>query len=102
MPCPILSAVLLPALAVYPDHPVRIVTPVAPGGGNDVVTRMPREIVGRIIREPEIDETFIEFGIGPPGTRPEELGKISAPTSRAGPASSGSAAFTPGKNNISK
>lgn len=75
MPCPILSAVLLPALAVYPDHPVRIVTPVAPGGGNDVVTCMPREIVGRIIREPEIDETFIEFGIGPPDTRPEELGK---------------------------
>jgi tripartite-type tricarboxylate transporter receptor subunit TctC len=44
--------------------------------------RVPREIIGklntelvRIIRDPEISKTFIELGIEPLGTSPEEFGK---------------------------
>ncbi|MDB5812366.1 MAG: transporter [Betaproteobacteria bacterium] len=36
----LLLSIALNAYAAYPDHPIRLVVPVAAGGGNDIVARM--------------------------------------------------------------
>ncbi len=44
----------LPALAVYPDKPIRLVVPFAPGGGTDLVGRLVAEGMAQDLGQPMI------------------------------------------------
>jgi tripartite-type tricarboxylate transporter receptor subunit TctC len=40
----------------YPDHPIRLMVPGAPGGGMDVVARMVADSIGGILKQPVVVE----------------------------------------------
>ncbi|RAI57463.1 Bug family tripartite tricarboxylate transporter substrate binding protein [Roseicella frigidaeris] len=49
-------ALLHPALAAYPDRPVRIVSGFAPGGLNDIVSRAMAQALGPVLGQPVVVE----------------------------------------------
>ncbi len=56
------------ALAGYPDHPITLIVPYAPGGGNDVVARAVAEPMSKSLGQPVIIENRGGAG-GSVGTR---------------------------------
>ena len=58
--CLLLAALALPALAQTPapnfERPIRIIVPIAPGGGTDVFARLLAEIVGTSLGQPIVVE----------------------------------------------
>src|SRR5712664_2965251 len=51
-----LLALCVPAFAIYPERPVTIVVPFAPGGANDVVVRIIQQPLGDALGQPVIVE----------------------------------------------
>jgi len=51
-----LALVALPALAQYPDHPIRAVVPFPPGGGTDVFARLVSERLGKTLGQAVVIE----------------------------------------------
>src|SRR5215510_4706928 len=56
------------SVAVYPDHPITLIVPYAPGGGNDVVARAVAEPMGKSLGQPVVIENRAGAG-GSVGTR---------------------------------
>ena len=57
-----------PAQPGYPDHPITLIVPYAPGGGNDVIARAVAEPMGKSIGQPVVIENRGGAG-GSVGTR---------------------------------
>lgn len=51
-----LCAASSPALAVYPDKPVKLIVPFAPGGGTDIVGRLLADRLSLLLKQPFIVE----------------------------------------------
>ncbi len=49
-------AISAPARAEYPDRPVRLIVPFAPGGANDLVGRLLADKLGKVLGRPFIVE----------------------------------------------
>ena len=52
----ILSFAPLPAQAAFPDKPIKIIVPFAPGGGVDIMARLVADFMSRDLGEPVIVE----------------------------------------------
>ena len=52
----------------YPDHPITLIVPYAPGGGNDVLARAVAEPIGKSLGQPLVIENHGGAG-GSVGTR---------------------------------
>jgi len=73
--CAILSVVTDIAYAAYPDHPIRIVIPNAPGGGTDAFGR----IIGQKLSEALLQSVIIENKPGAQGGIGTAFGAKAAP-----------------------
>src|SRR5262249_61513556 len=54
--------------ASYPDHPITLIVPYAPGGGNDVMARAVADPMGKSLGQPLVVEN--RGGAGGAGRRP--------------------------------
>ena len=60
------------SLSGYPDRPITLIVPYAPGGGNDVLARAVAEPMGKSVGQPLVIENRGSAG-GSVGTRPEDV-----------------------------
>lgn len=63
----LLACLAVPALAAYPEKPIQLIVPYAPGGGNDVTARILVEYVNRNLPQPMV-VTNVNGGVGRVGT----------------------------------
>jgi tripartite-type tricarboxylate transporter receptor subunit TctC len=84
----LLALSVVPALAIYPERPVTLVVPFAPGGANDIVARVIQQPLGEAIGQPVVIENRggaggnVGFGFVA-RARPDGYTLLVAPTSFA-------------------